>query len=58
MYGKGKYTFPSGNVYEGDYVDSKRNGKGVFRWPNGGWFYRPPFGLFYLLDIISSGLLL
>ena len=33
--GKGKYTWPDGNVYEGDWRDDKRTGKGKYTWPNG-----------------------
>jgi len=29
-HGKGKYTWPNGDVYEGDFVDDKKHGKGKF----------------------------
>ena len=33
--GKGKYTWPDGEVYEGDYVDDKRHGKGKYTYASG-----------------------
>ena len=35
MDGKGKYTWPDGRVYEGDYLNDKRHGNGQFKWPDG-----------------------
>lgn len=32
MHGKGKITWPDGREYEGDYVDDKKHGYGVFKW--------------------------
>ena len=31
----GKLVHVNGNVYEGDYEDNKRNGKGIFRFASG-----------------------
>jgi hypothetical protein len=36
--GKGKYTWPNGEFYEGDFVDDKRTGKGKYTWPNGDFY--------------------
>ena len=33
--GKGVYTWPDGEKYEGDYVDGCATGKGVYTWPSG-----------------------
>ena len=35
MNGKGKFTWPSGSEYEGDYVNGIREGSGKFTWSNG-----------------------
>ena len=35
-HGTGKYTFASGVVYEGDYVEGKKQGAGVMTFPDGG----------------------
>ena len=35
MHGRGKYTWPDGRVYEGDYLNDQRHGNGVFTWPDG-----------------------
>jgi len=32
MHGKGIFSWPDGRVYEGDYVDDKKQGSGVFIW--------------------------
>ena len=32
---KGKYIFPNGDVYEGDFIDGKRTGKGKYIFSNG-----------------------
>lgn len=34
MSGKGKYTWASGIVYEGDFVNNEITGSGIFRWPD------------------------
>jgi hypothetical protein len=34
-WGKGKYTWGSGNVYVGDFVKGERTGKGKLTWPSG-----------------------
>ena len=35
MEGHGKFTYPDGRVYIGEYNNDKINGEGVFTWPNG-----------------------
>ncbi|KAJ3209520.1 hypothetical protein HDU67_006148 [Dinochytrium kinnereticum] len=34
-HGKGKNTFPNGDVFEGMYAFGERNGNGVYKWKNG-----------------------
>ncbi|KAJ3045885.1 Radial spoke head 1 [Rhizophlyctis rosea] len=34
-HGKGKNTFPNGDVYEGSYANGHREGPGTYRWKNG-----------------------
>ena len=29
--GRGKYTYPNGDVYDGEWKDGKRHGKGMYR---------------------------
>ena len=41
--GKGKFTYPSGNVYEGDVVDGKKHGKGKIKSSNGTTHYEGDF---------------
>ena len=36
MHGRGKYIFPNGNTYEGQYEAGVRHGKGKFTYANGG----------------------
>ena len=36
MHGRGKYVFPNGNTYEGQYEAGVRHGKGKFTYANGG----------------------
>ncbi len=31
-HGRGKNTFPNGDVYEGEYAKGKRCGKGTYTW--------------------------
>ena len=38
MHGKGKIAWPDGREYEGDYVDDKKHGYGVFKWYVVIWF--------------------
>ena len=42
MDGYGKYAFPSGKFYEGQYKNDLKDGYGTFRWPDGrvysGWW--------------------
>ncbi|CAI8597061.1 unnamed protein product [Vicia faba] len=33
FHGKGKYTWSNGTIYEGDWVDGKKSGKGRIIWP-------------------------
>ena len=33
-HGKGKASFPNGDIYEGEYEHGKRNGTGVYRFKN------------------------
>ena len=45
---KGKYTFANGMYYEGDYVNGKRHGEGMFSWSTNGdyttaWYYKGQF---------------
>ena len=35
MHGFGKYTWKDGRVYEGGYVNDKKEGKGVYIWHDG-----------------------
>jgi len=32
QHGKGKATYPNGDVYEGEYQEGKRHGQGTYRW--------------------------
>ena len=38
MTGKGKYKWPDGSEYEGDYIKNKKEGKGKFKWSSGSIF--------------------
>ncbi len=33
--GRGKFTWPSGNIYDGDYKDDERHGFGSMTWIDG-----------------------
>ena len=35
MHGKGTFKWPDGRVYEGDYVEDKKQGMGTVTWPDG-----------------------
>ena len=35
MHGKGKFTWPDGKTYEGDYFNDKKTGSGTMIWPGG-----------------------
>lgn len=35
MPAKGKYKWTNGNIYEGEYLNGKRNGRGKYTWVNG-----------------------
>ena len=35
IHGKGKYTWPSGGIYDGEWKEGSRHGKGIFSWPDG-----------------------
>lgn len=34
-HGKGKNTFPNGDLFEGTYANGKRNGYGIYKWKSG-----------------------
>ena len=38
MLGKGKFMYKNGRSYEGDYVNDKKHGYGVYTWENGSTF--------------------
>jgi len=42
MNGKGKYYWPDGNIYEGDFVNDIKEGSGTLYIPNGK-IYRIPW---------------
>ena len=35
MEGFGRFEWPDGRRYEGEYIDDKKEGKGSFFWPDG-----------------------
>jgi len=35
MHGIGKYIWPNGRIYEGNYVFDKKHGYGMYKWPDG-----------------------
>jgi len=35
MHGKGIFTWRDGRRYEGDYINDKKEGFGMFEWPDG-----------------------
>ena len=35
MHGRGKYSYASGNVYEGEWAEEKKHGKGTFTYASG-----------------------
>jgi len=35
MDGSGKFTWPDGKVYIGEYLKDKKHGRGIFIWPDG-----------------------
>ena len=35
MHGKGVYKWADGRVYEGEFVNDKRNGFGIYTWTDG-----------------------
>ena len=43
FHGKGRLTYTDGAVYEGDFIDGKRTGKGVFIWAEDGQRYEGEF---------------
>ena len=34
-HGKGKYTSKEGDIFEGFYMNGKKNGYGTYKWTNG-----------------------
>lgn len=41
MHGMGRYVYADGGVYEGQWVNSKMHGKGVYVFPNGNRWVQP-----------------
>ena len=41
MYGKGRYTWPDGRLYEGGFVDDRKEGEGSLTWYMIIWICRP-----------------
>ena len=35
MHGHGKFNWPDGNEYVGEFIKDKKQGKGVFKWADG-----------------------
>ena len=35
MEGKGTFTWADGRIYVGSYLNDKKHGVGVFKWPDG-----------------------
>ena len=35
MHGRGKYVFPAGSEYDGEYVNGVRTGEGTYKHANG-----------------------
>ena len=35
MNGKGTHTWPDGRSYDGEYLEDKKHGFGIFIWPDG-----------------------
>jgi hypothetical protein len=35
MHGKGKFTWPDGRKYEGEYINDKKHGFGIFTFKDG-----------------------
>jgi hypothetical protein len=36
VHGKGRMINDEMEIYEGDFANGKRNGRGVYKWPDGG----------------------
>lgn len=34
----GKYFFKNGNIYEGEFLDGRFNGKGIYLWTDGEYY--------------------
>ena len=32
---KGRYFFPNGNLYDGEFVEGRFDGFGMYKWPDG-----------------------
>ena len=55
MQGLGKFTWPDGRVYEGEYFMDKKHGQGTCVWPNGkkytgGWSNGKKHGVGVMVD--------
>ena len=35
LHGVGRYEWPDGKVYHGDFKDNNKEGNGLFMWPDG-----------------------
>jgi hypothetical protein len=35
IHGLGRYTWPDGRSYEGEYVNDQKQGYGIYSWPDG-----------------------
>lgn len=49
---RGKYTYPDGRAYDGDFHEGHKHGKGKFTWPDGDWSFS--LLLFILLSPLFS----
>ena len=35
LHGVGRYEWPDGKVYHGDFLNNNKHGQGLFMWPDG-----------------------